>query len=352
VIKINGRVVAKTVAPYIIAELSANHGGSIDRAKASMQAAQEAGVDAVKIQTYTTECLTLNSDKEDFLIRDGLWKGYNLYDLYTKAHTPFEWHEELFSFAANIGMTLFSSPFSEAGLELLVKLSAPAFKVASFELVDLPLIENIAKCGKPVLLSTGLGSIEEISEAVETIRLAGNTEILLFHCVSSYPTPISHSHLRNIQFLREEFHLETGLSDHTTGTIAATTAIALGATAIEKHFKLDDQEESPDSSFSLSPTQLAHLVDECKDAWSALGPQAFQRPKVEEGSKVFRRSLYFIRDMAAGEIVSEKDVKSIRPGYGLPPKFLNSVIGLELREDAEHGEAVSWKKFGRSNSSD
>ncbi len=339
---INNRRIGPDEPPYIIAELSANHNGSLERAKASIVAAQAAGAHAVKLQTYTADTMTIQSDKPDFIVSGGLWDGYTLYDLYEQAHTPFEWHEALFTLASNIGLTAFSSPFDETAIALLESLDAPAYKIASFELTDLPLIACAARTGKPLLMSTGMASYDEIAEAVETAKMSGCTSVLLFHCISSYPTPIDQANLRQIRQLKETFDVHVGLSDHTLGNIAATTAIAMGACAIEKHFTLDRSEQGPDSSFSIEPDELAQLVIDTGDAWKALGTAGFSRPSAEKNSLVFRRSLYFMNDLAAGQVIRPQDIRRIRPGYGLPPKYHNEIIGQTLCRDVQRGEAVTW----------
>lgn len=342
---INQVKIGEDYDPYVIAELSANHGGSIDRAKESIQAAKNAGASAVKIQSYTADTMTINSDKEDFQISEGLWKGYSLYELYEQAYTPFEWHEELFKFAKSINITLFSSPFDETAVDLLTKLDTPAFKIASFELTDLPLVQYVAKQKKPVLMSTGMASLEEVAEAVECCKVNGNSQLLLFHCISSYPASTRDSNLLNIKALKNEFNIEVGLSDHTTNNLASALAISLGAVAIEKHFKLNDEDCGPDSSFSLLPSELESLITECNLVKSAMGSSAFGRSKSESENKVFRRSIYFIKDLKAGHIITSNDIKRIRPGFGLEPKFFNQIIGMKLASDVERGDAVNWKNF-------
>jgi len=342
---INQVKIGEDYDPYVIAELSANHGGSIDRAKESIQAAKNAGASAVKIQSYTADTMTIDSDKEDFQISEGLWKGFSLYQLYKQAYTPFEWHEELFKFAKSINITLFSSPFDETAVDLLTKLDTPAFKIASFELTDLPLVQYVAKQKKPVLMSTGMASLEEVAEAVECCKVNGNSQLLLFHCISSYPASTRDSNLLNIKALKNEFNIEVGLSDHTTNNLASALAISLGAVAIEKHFKLNDEDCGPDSSFSLLPSELESLITECNLVKSAMGSSAFGRAKSESENKVFRRSIYFIKDLKAGHIITSNDIKRIRPGFGLEPKFFNQIIGMKLASDVERGDAVNWKNF-------
>jgi len=341
-IKINSQNISKHDPPFIIAELSANHGGSIDMAKVAICKAKECGANAVKIQTYTPDTMTIQSDKTDFKITEGLWAGHSLYDLYEEAYTPFEWHKELFDFAHDEGITIFSSPFDETAVDLLEGLEAPAYKIASFELVDLPLIERAASCGKPMLMSTGMASLQEIGEALNVALKYGTGEILLFHCISSYPAPLEESNLNNIRALRNEFGVEVGLSDHTISNLASTIAIGMGATAIEKHFKPNDDSVGPDASFSINPGQLRSLIKDCNDAWEAKGQEGFHRAVAEESSRKFRRSVYFMRDLKKGSVIGLEDVRAIRPGYGLPPKFLKNLIGKTVNCDVERGDPVSF----------
>jgi pseudaminic acid synthase len=339
--KINNRAIGRDHAPYIIAELSANHGGSIESAKLAISVAKESGASAVKIQTYTPDTMTIASEKADFKINDGLWKGYTLYDLYKEAYTPFEWHKELFDFAKDKNITLFSSPFDETAVDLLQDLGAPAYKIASFELVDLPLIKRAAECAKPLLMSTGMASLDEVREALNVALKYGCGDVLLFHCISSYPAPVADSNLKNIEFLRSEFGIEVGLSDHTMTNLASTISIGLGATAIEKHFKPSDETIGPDSSFSITPNQLSLLVNDCNDAWRTIGKAGFHRSLAEEGSRKHRRSLYFMSNLKKGDIISLKDIRAIRPGFGLPPKFFDSLIGRTVCCEVERGDPVS-----------
>ena len=339
--KINNRAIGRDYAPYIIAELSANHGGSIESAKLAITVAKESGASAVKIQTYTPDTMTIASEKPDFKINEGLWKGYTLYDLYKEAYTPFEWHKELFDFAKDKDITLFSSPFDETAVDLLQDLGAPAYKIASFELVDLPLIKRAAECAKPLLMSTGMASLDEVREALNVALKYGCGDVLLFHCISSYPAPVADSNLKNIEFLRSESGIEVGLSDHTMTNLASTISIGLGATAIEKHFKPSDETIGPDSSFSITPNQLSLLVNDCNDAWRTIGKAGFHRSLAEEGSRKHRRSLYFMSNLKKGDIISLKDIRAIRPGFGLPPKFFDSLIGRTVCCDVERGDPVS-----------
>jgi N-acetylneuraminate synthase len=341
--EINGRPINSKNKPYIIAELSANHGGSIERAKKSILQALKHGADAVKIQTYTADTMTIDCpEKADFRIEEGLWSGSSLYDLYQSAHTPFEWHGELFEYARALGITLFSTPFDETAVDLLESVKTPAYKIASFELTDLPLIEYIAKKQKPILLSTGMGTLEEIAAAIGVIKDCGQNEFLLFHCISSYPTPLEESNLSNIQALRKKFHCLVGLSDHSLTNLAATVAIGCGAVAIEKHFKLDDENCGPDSSFSIKPDQLQELVINCSDAWKAKGKKGFFRAEVETKNQVFRRSLYFIKDVEKGQPIRESDIRRIRPGFGLAPKHLAHILGKRIVKSVERGDPVTW----------
>jgi pseudaminic acid synthase len=341
-ISILGRQISESHPPYVIAEISANHNGSLERAKLSIKMALAAGADAVKIQTYTPGTMTIDSDADDFIVKGGLWNGYKLYDLYTEAHTPYEWHKELFRYADELGVTLFSTPFDESAVELLESLQTPAYKIASFELLDLPLISYVAKQRKPILMSTGMATEEEISEALECARSAGCSSILLFHCISSYPTPIERANLKSIPRLKKQFGVAVGLSDHTIGSLAATTAIALGAAAIEKHFTINRADKGPDSDFSIEPDELKGLIKEVKDTWLSLGKDELLRPEVENNSRIFRRSLYFVNNLKAGSIIKAEDVRRIRPGFGLPPKFYYKVIGAVTKTDIKYGQAVSW----------
>ena len=342
---INSRKISSDLPPYIIAEVSANHNGSILRAKETILAAKNAEVDAVKIQTYTPQTMTIEVNNPDFFINDGLWKGRSLYDLYSEAYTPFEWHKELFSYANEIGVMLFSSPFDETAVDLLDSLGAPAFKVASFEIVDLPLIKYIARRKKPILMSTGMASCDEIGDAIEAAKSVGNNNILLFHCISSYPAPLSETNLNMIPILQKEFNIQVGLSDHTIGNLASVLATSMGATAIEKHFTLSRSDGGVDSSFSLEPEEMKSLVNETKEAFSALGSTSFARSSVEEGNKIFRRSLYFVSDVKVGDVITEDCVRRIRPGFGLEAKYYDLVIGAKCLMLAKRGDRVTLKHF-------
>lgn len=326
-IKINGRIIGQAHPPYVIAELSANHNGRLEKALRIIDEAKRAGADAVKLQTYRPETITLDCDSDDFKIHGGLWDGYTLYELYREAHTPWEWHKPLFEHARKIGITIFSSPFDNTAVDLLEDLNAPAYKIASFEAVDLPLIKYVAATGKPMIISTGMADAEEIREAIEAAREGGCKELAILHCVSGYPAPAADYNLRTIPDMIKRFGLVTGLSDHTLDNTTAITSIALGASIIEKHVTLDRNGGGPDDSFSLEPLELAALCRDARTAWEALGKVDYGRKSSEQGNVKFRRSLYFVKDMQAGELITEDCVRSVRPGFGLPPKYLNKVIG-------------------------
>ena len=342
---IDNKKISETEKPYIIAELSANHGGNIERAKLSIEKVAQTGASAVKIQTYTPDTMTIKSDLPDFSVKNGLWAGRTLYDLYSEAYTPFEWHKELFKHAYDNKITIFSTPFDESAVDLLEELDTPAYKIASFEIVDIPLIEYIAKKNKPIFMSTGMASKYEIENAVKAVRKKTEADLLLFHCISSYPTVTQESNLNNLIWLKNKFGVNVGLSDHTTNNIASLTAIGMGAVAIEKHFKVDNEECGPDSSFSLNIKQINSLVNECNQAWMAKGNRGFSRSISEEKNLVFRRSLYFVKKLKKGHILTENDIRRIRPGYGLEPKYFDEVIGKVLYCDVDRGEPVSFKNF-------
>jgi len=330
----------KTKPPFVIAEVSANHNGSLDRALATITAAKQSGADAVKIQTYTADTMTIDCDLPEFLIKGGLWNGYKLYDLYKWAQTPYEWHKPLFEHAKKVGITLFSTPFDETAVDLLESLNTPAYKIASFELTDLTLIQYVAKTGKPMIMSTGMASEEEIQDAAVTAENAGCKELVLLHCISSYPTPIKQAHLLQIPALAARFKLPIGLSDHTLGTTASVAAVALGACVIEKHFTLSRADKGPDCEFSLEPQEFKHLCSEVKGAWSALGTPGFARQESEKDNKVFRRSLYFAKDLPEGHVIQQEDIKKIRPGFGLAPKHHEVCLGAKLKKNVKRGQPV------------
>lgn len=342
-ISIAGRPIGPDHPPYVICELSGNHNGSLDRALDMIDAAAETGCDSIKIQTYTPDSLTIDCDRPDFRIGSGLWEGRTLYDLYAEAHTPFDWHAALFARAAERGVTLFSTPFDEAGADLLDSLGAPAFKIASFEAVDIALIRHVARKKKPMIISTGLANLGDIDTAVRAARENGCEELVLLHCISSYPAPTSQSNLRTIPHLGETFDAVPGLSDHTHGTSVAVAAVALGACVIEKHFTLARADGGPDSAFSLEPDEFKRLCVETKEAWTALGQIGYHVKAAEQSNIIFRRSLYAIQDIKQGEALTSQNVRSIRPGYGLSPHFYDQVIGLHARTDVERGTPLSWE---------
>ena len=337
---INNREIGNLSAPYIIAELSANHNGDIQRAFDSILAAKEAGADAVKIQTYTADTMTIDCDREDFQIKGGLWDGYNLYELYKEAQTPYEWHKPLFDYAKEIGITIFSSPFDETAVDLLEELDAPAYKIASFEMTDLPLVEYVAKTGKPMIISTGMANLEEIETTVEKARSSGCQDLLLLHCVSAYPAPIDQINLRTIPDLSARFSVLSGLSDHTMGTAVATTSIALGACLIEKHFTLSRADKGPDSEFSLEPDELKQLCQDTKIAWQSLGNSGYERSASEQGNVRFRRSIYAVQDIQKGERFTTENVRRIRPGFGLDPKHWYQVLSSKASADIARGTPI------------
>jgi N-acetylneuraminate synthase len=339
---INTRPIGPEHTPYIIAELSANHNGSLDRALATIDAAHRCGADAIKIQTYTADTMTIDCDQPEFMVQGGLWDGYKLYDLYKWAETPYEWHQAMFDHARKRGITVFSTPFDETAVDLLESLNTPAYKIASFEIVDLPLIRYVASTSKPMIMSTGMASEIEIEEAVTTAREAGCQDLVLLHCISSYPTPMEQANLRQLPELANRFGILTGLSDHTLGTTASVTAVALGACVIEKHFTLSRADKGPDSEFSLEPQDLERLCRDAKDAWLALGKTGFERQQAEEGSKVFRRSLYVAQDMKAGDLLTPENLRRIRPGHGLSPKYYDLILGKQVNQDLEKGTPLSW----------
>ncbi|PFG11732.1 pseudaminic acid synthase [Marinobacter sp. LV10MA510-1] len=342
---INGVKIGPGQPPYIVAELSANHNGSLEHALATISEAKRCGANAVKLQTYTADTMTIDSNRHEFLIQGGPWEGYKLYDLYRWAQTPFEWHPALFAHARKLGITIFSTPFDESAVDLLESLDAPAYKIASFELTDLPLIEYVARTGKPMIMSTGMASEQEIEDAVVTAKTGGCSELILLHCVSSYPAPFEQANLAQISELTRRFKTVSGLSDHTLGTTASVAAVALGAHFIEKHFTLNRDNGGPDSSFSIEPDELERLCIEARNAWLSVGKADYSRQQCEEPNRAFRRSIYFVNDKKAGDKVNEPDVKRIRPGLGLEPKYFGSLIGRTLKKDVDKGTPTSWEHF-------
>jgi len=340
--KINGRTIGPDQPPYVIAELSANHNGDIGQAFAIMEAAKAVGADAIKIQTYRPDTITLDHDGPEFTIKGGLWDGQRLYDLYEWAHTPWDWHAALFEKARDLGITLFSSPFDHTAVDLLESLGAPAYKIASFELVDLPLIRRVAQTGKPMIMSTGMADDTEIAEALEAARSAGANDIVLLHCVSGYPAPASDYNLATIPDMIARFGVMTGLSDHTLDNTAAIASVALGVVAIEKHVTLDRNGGGPDDSFSLEPSELAQLVTGARTAWEAVGRVDYGLKSSEQGNAQFRRSLYVVQDIPAGGTLTPDNLKSIRPGFGLAPKHYDKVLGRKAKQPIARGTALRF----------
>jgi pseudaminic acid synthase len=344
-ISINGRLIGTNYKPYVIAEMSANHNGSIDNAFKIIQAAKIAGADAVKLQTYTPDTITLNIRSKDFLIGSGLWAGKYLYDLYKEAYTPWEWHEDLFKFSRKLGITIFSTPFDFSAVDFLENLGAPAYKIASFEIIDIPLIKYVAGTGKPIIISTGMASLDEISEAVVAARESGARSIVLLRCVSSYPAPAHDYNINIIPDLIKKFNVVAGLSDHTLDSITAIGSVALGASVIEKHFTLDRSAGGPDDSFSLEPRDLSELCKSVNTVWESLGSTSYELKRSEVESILFRRSLYFAQNGSKGQVADPTLIRSVRPGNGLHPKYYYEIMGRKLSQDVEAGTALTWEHF-------
>ena len=341
-IEIAGRRIGTSYAPYVIAELSANHNGKLETALTIVEEAHKAGADAVKLQTYKPDTITLNANSDDFMIHGGLWDGQSLYGLYEKAHMPWEWHKPLFEHARKLGITIFSSPFDTTAVDLLEDLNAPAYKIASFEAIDLPLIQYVAHTGKPMIISTGMADAEEIQEAIDAARCGGCKELAILHCVSGYPAPAEDYNLNTMTDMIQRLGLVTGLSDHTLDNTTAIASVALGASIIEKHFTLDRNGGGPDDSFSLEPADLKALCQGAKTAWQALGQVNYARKSSEQANVKFRRSLYFVNALKAGDVVTAQDVRSVRPGYGLAPKHLDAVIGKKVTRPIRAATPVDW----------
>jgi pseudaminic acid synthase len=343
---IDGREIGPGHAPYVIAEMSGNHNGSLARARRLIEIARDAGADAVKLQTYTADTITIRSQRPEFIVKDGLWKDRQLHDLYQEAHTPWEWHAELFAYAKELGITIFSSPFDPTAVDLLVDLGAPAFKIASAEIVDYGLMEYVASKGKPVIVSSGMANDAEIGEAVNVLRSNGTKDLLVLHCNSGYPTPLHDANLARIPFLAEKFDVQVGFSDHTMGTLAASIATALGCAAFEKHFTTDRADGGIDSAFSLDAGELKEYCDAAKDAFASIGRADVEISESEAGTRQFRRSLYFVKALNAGEVVSASHVRSIRPANGLHPKHLKSLIGKRATTAIAEGTPAAWDLVG------
>ena len=322
-IKINGTSVGEKFPPYIVAEMSANHNGDIKNAFQIIKSAKENGAHAVKIQTYRPDTITIESDREDFKIKDGLWKGKTLYELYDWAHTPWDWHKDLFDYARKIDITIFSSPFDKTAVDLLEDLNTPAYKIASFEIVDIPLIKYVASTKKPIIISTGMANLDEIQDAVNACQESGCNNLALLHCVSGYPAPSADYNLNTVTDIKNKFNLITGLSDHTLNNITAIASIPLGVSIIEKHFTLDRNGGGPDDSFSLEPDDLKDLCESTYIAWKSLGKIDYDRKYSEMDNIKFRRYLYFIKSIKKGDLITKKHIKSIRPGFGVSPKYID-----------------------------
>jgi len=338
--KINNISIGSNYPPYIIAEMSANHGGKINNAFKIIDAAKEAGASAIKIQTYTPDSMTLNINKSQFKINKGLWSGNKLYELYEKAHTPLKWHKQIFNYAKKKNITIFSTPFSLESVDLLESLGSPAYKIASFEINDHELIKRVSITRKPVIISTGMSNLSEINEAVKVAKNNKCRKLALLYCVSGYPTPIEEINLKSIIYLKKKFDLNIGLSDHTLGTRAAELAVAIGTTIIEKHFTISRQIKSPDSSFSSTPKEFKDLVKKTNEVWNYIGTEKIYIKKSEKNNLMFRRSLYFVEDLSKGEKIKKENVKKLRPGYGLSPKYINKVIGKRVIKSVKKGDPV------------
>jgi pseudaminic acid synthase len=330
----------KTSKTFIIAELSANHNGSLETAIETIRAAKRAGADCIKLQTYTADTITLNSSKEDFLIKGTIWDGKKLYELYEEAFTPWEWHETLFKIAADEGLECFSSPFDVTAVDFLEKLGTPAYKIASFEITDIPLIEYVASKGKPIIISTGIAQKEDIEMSIRACRRVGNNNICLLKCTSSYPAPIDEANLAMIKDFEEEFDVISGLSDHTLGAIVPVVAAVLGAKIIEKHFILDHSIGGPDASFSLDEKEFANMVNQIRLSEKSIGIIDYNLTEKQLKGKDFSRSLYVVKSVKQGDFVNEQNIKSIRPGFGLHPKFYNKLLGTKFDRDYEAGDRL------------
>ncbi len=343
-IEISGRKIGAAYRPYLIAEMSGNHNQSLIRALEIVDAAANAGADAIKLQTYTADTMTLNVSTKGFVIEDpqSLWAGRQLYDLYKEAHTPWEWHKHIFEHAKLRGIHCFSTPFDESAVDFLESIDVPAYKIASFENTDLPLIRKVAKTGKPLIISTGMASLAEIDEAVRTVREAGNKQLILLKCTSTYPASPEFTNLHTIANMHQAFGCEVGLSDHTMGVGVGVAAIALGAPLIEKHFTLSRADGGVDSAFSLEPQEFATLRQEVDRAWQALGGVAYGGTQAEEKSRIFRRTLYVAKDINEGEFLTPENIRIVRPGFGLAPKFYDLVLGKRASKDLRKGTPLQW----------
>lgn len=347
-IEIAGRKIRAGSAPYVIAELSGNHNGQLERALRLIDMAKEAGADAVKLQTYTADTITIDHDGPGFTIEGGLWSGRKLYDLYQEAQTPWDWHQQLFDHARERGIDCFSSPFDRTAIDLLERLGAPAYKIASFEIVDTPLVRYAARTCKPLVISTGMASREEIAEALDAAQASGQGGCALLHCVSGYPTPVGQANLARMSTLARDFNVPIGLSDHTLGIEVPIAAVAMGAAIIEKHMTLSRADGGPDAEFSLEPHEFKAMVRGARAAFSAQGSAEYGQASSEKPNVAFRRSLYAVRDIGAGDVLTDDNVRSIRPGYGLAPKYLAEVLGRRAARQIKRGTPISFSLLGES----
>ncbi|MHB1174503.1 MAG: pseudaminic acid synthase [Sulfuriferula sp.] len=346
--RIADRIIGSEHAPFIIAEMSGNHNQSLERALEIVEAAAKTGAHALKIQTYTPDTMTLDLDEREFHISDpnSLWAGTSLYKLYGEAYTPWEWHKPIFDRARELGIIAFSTPFDDTAVDFLENLDVPCYKIASFENTDLPLIRRVAATGKPLIISTGMATVAELDETVRAARDAGCKDLILLKCTSTYPATAENTNILTIPHLRELFDCEVGLSDHTMGLGVSVASVALGATVIEKHFTLNRADGGVDSAFSMEPAEIAQLVAETERAWQALGHVSYGPTEKEKKSLVFRRSLYVVKDLKVGETLTKENLRAIRPGYGLPPKYLPALLGRRLVKDVKMGTAMSWDLIG------
>ena len=347
--KIGSREIGKGQPAYLIAEMSANHAGNINRAKEIIHAAKEAGADCIKIQTYTPDTMTIDCDNKYFHIADGTWKGENLYQLYKKAYTPWEWQEELKQEAQNVGIDFFSTPFDKTSVDFLEKIGVEFYKIASFELVDIPLIEYVASKGKPIIMSTGMASLAEIDAAVRAVQGQGNHNLALLRCASAYPAITDEMNLKTMENMADTFGVPVGLSDHSMGSIGAVAAVVMGASIIEKHFCIDRSIENPDSSFSMNPMEYKQMVEDIRQAERAIGVVKYGVAKQEESNAVFRRSIFCVKDIKKGEQITDENVRIIRPGYGLPPVFYQEIMGKTALVDIERGTPMRLDMVGKTD---
>ncbi|WP_017756426.1 pseudaminic acid synthase [Calidifontibacillus oryziterrae] len=343
-INIQGRLIGSDYKPFIIAEMSGNHNQSLEKALEIVEAAARAGVDALKLQTYTADTMTLDINEDEFFINnpDSLWKGKSYYQLYKEAYTPWEWHEPIFKRCQELGLIAFSSPFDETAIDFLEELDVPCYKIASFENTDIPLIEKAASTGKPLIISTGMATVAELDETVRAARMAGCKDLILLKCTSTYPSSPEHSNLLTLPHMKELFQCEVGLSDHTMGTGVAVASVVLGASVIEKHFTTSRAEGGTDAAFSMEPEEMEVLVVETERAWESLGSVSYGPTDAEIQSLKDRRSLYVVKDIQVGETLTKENVRAIRPGHGLPPKHFKSVLGKKVQKDVKKGTPLSW----------